>query len=276
VVQRARFSAGILPEVPRVHETLPFVGLGTLSQPAKQEIGLRHLGIVVAMTAEARSLVRGLTVTEGLIYLAEGIVIKLSGVGPRRAREAAKNLLEHGATALVSWGCAGALVPTLSPGSLVLPSSVIGADGCSYSPDPAWHGRLLGRVKGYVDLHQGFLAESGTVLRSSEERRALVERTGAMAVDMESGAVARVAQGAHAAFLAVRAIADSADMAIPQSSVGAVDEFGELKLLRLLKELISQPFELFAMIRLGWNFRAAQVTLTKVARLAGTDLLLPQ
>jgi adenosylhomocysteine nucleosidase len=120
------------------------------------------------------------------------------------------------------------------------------------------------------------LAESGTVLRSSEEKRALVERTGAMAVDMESGAVARAAQGAHASFMAIRAIADSANMTIPESSLGAVDEFGELNVLRLLKELISRPFELFAIIRLGWNFRAAQVTLAKVARLAGTNLLLPQ
>src|SRR5208337_4157039 len=109
---------------------------------------LRRLGIVVAMTAEARSLVREPTVTEGLIHLADGILVKLSGIGPRRAGEAAKNLLENGATALLSWGCAGALVPTLSPGSLVLPSSVIGADQSCYSSDPTWHGRLLNRLKG--------------------------------------------------------------------------------------------------------------------------------
>jgi adenosylhomocysteine nucleosidase len=228
------------------------------------------------MTAEARSLVKEPTATDELIHLAEGILVKLSGIGPRRAGEAAKNLLENGATALLSWGCAGALVPTLSPGSLVLPSSVIDADQFSYSSDPTWHGRLLNRLKGCVDLYQGPLAESGAVLRSSAEKRNLFERTGAMAVDMESGAVARVAQGAHAPFMAVRAIADSADMAIPQSSVGAIDEFGELNLFRLLKELIRHPFELFTMIRLGWNFRAAQVTLEKVARLAGTNLLLPQ
>ncbi|MGO8987496.1 MAG: purine phosphorylase [bacterium] len=237
---------------------------------------MRRLGIVVAMTAEARSLVREPTVTDELIHLAEGILLKLSGIGPRRAGEAAKNLLGNGATALLSWGCAGALVPTLSAGSVVLANSVIGADQSFYSSDPTWHGRLLNRLKGCVDLHQGPLAESSTVLRSAAEKRNLFERTGAIAVDMESGAVARVAQGAHAPFMAVRAISDSANMAIPQSSVGVIDEFGELNLLRLLKELIRQPFELFAMIRLGWNFRTAQLTLAKVARLAGTDLLLPQ
>jgi adenosylhomocysteine nucleosidase len=228
------------------------------------------------MTAEARSLAREPAATDGLIHVAEGILAKLSGIGPRRAGEAAKNLLEHGATALLSWGCAGALVPTLSPGSLVLPNSVIGADRSSYSADPTWHRFLFDRLKNCVDLYQGSLAESGTMLRNSREKRVLLERTRAIAVDMESGAVARVAQGAHAPFMVVRAIADSADMTIPQSSVGAVDEFGELNLLYLLKELIRRPLELFAMIRLGWSFRAARATLAKVARLAGTHLLVPE
>jgi adenosylhomocysteine nucleosidase len=252
------------------------MGLGTLSQPAKQEISLRHLGIVVAMMAEARSLVRKPIITGDLIHLPEGILVQISGIGPRRAGGAAKNLLEHGATALLSWGSAGGLIPTLSPGSLVLPGKVIGADQSSYSTDPTWHGHLFNRLKGYVDLYQGPLAESVVVLKSSAEKRVLFERTGAMAVDMESGAVAKVAQDAHVPFMAIRAIADSADMAVPQNSLGAIDEFGELNLHRLLKELIRHPFELFAMIRLGWNFRAAQVTLAKVATLAGSHLLIPQ
>jgi adenosylhomocysteine nucleosidase len=76
--------------------------------------------------------------------------------------------------------------------------------------------------------------------------------------------------------MAVRAIADSADMAIPQGSLGALDEFGDLNLLRLLKGLMRHPIELFDMIRLGWDYRAAQATLSKVARLAGSHLLILQ
>lgn len=236
---------------------------------------MRHLGIVVATAVEARSLVRKTFATNELIRLPEGTVIQLSGIGPRRAGGAAKNLLEHGATALLSWGSAGGLVPTLSSGSLVLPSLVIDTDQSLYSTDPTWHGRLLNRLKGCVDLHQGPLAESGTVLRSSTEKRVLFERTGAMAVDMESGAMAKVAQEAHAPFMAIRAIADPFDMAIPEASLAAVDEFGRIRFLRLLKKLAEHPFELIPMIRLGWNFRTAQSTLAKVARFAGSHLLVP-
>jgi adenosylhomocysteine nucleosidase len=200
--------------------------------------------------------------------------MQLSGMGPRRAGAAGKNLLGHGATALLSWGSAGGLVPALSPGSLVLPGKVIGIDESSYSTDPAWHRRLLDRLKDSLDLHQGSLAESVTALKSPAEKRSLFERTGAIAVDMESGAVAKVAREAGVPFMAVRAIADPASMAIPQSPLGAVDAFGELRLPTLLNGLIKHPAEVFDMIRLGWNFRAARVTLSKVAHLAGSHLLI--
>ncbi len=228
------------------------------------------------MTAEVRSLVRKPIAKGDLIQLSGGAVIQLSGIGPQRAVVAGRNLLEHGATDLLSWGCAGGLVSTLSPGSLVLPGKVIGADQSYYSTDPAWHRRLLDRLKGSLDLHQGPLAESVAALKGSAEKRILFERTGAIAVDMESGAVAKVAQEAGVPFMAIRAIADSADRAIPQSPLKAVDESGELNLLALLTGLIRHPAEIFDMIRLGWNFRAAQVTLSKVAHLAGSQLLIPQ
>jgi adenosylhomocysteine nucleosidase len=228
------------------------------------------------MTAEARSLTRKPTVTGELIHLPEGKVVQLSGVGPRRAGVAAKNLLEHGATALLSWGSAGALVPDLSPGSLVLPRLVIGANQSSYPTNPSWHECLFNRLKGHIDLFQGTLAESVTVLKSPTEKRLLFERTGAIAVDMESGAVAEVAHEAHVPFMAIRTIADSFNAAIPETSLAAVDEFGQLNLLKLLEGLVQRPLELVPMIRLGRNFRAAQVTLATVVRLAGNNFFVSQ
>lgn len=275
MVHRTRVSPGLLFEISRIRKILSFMGIGALSQPAKWGIRLRRLGIVVAMTAEARTLVRKPIIAGELIYLPEGILVQLSGVGARRARGAAKNLLELGASALLSWGCAGGLVPALSPGSLVLPRVVIGNDQFSSSTDPTWHERLSNRLKGCLDFHQGPLAESAKVLRTSAEKRILSERTGAIAADMESGAVAGMAQEAHVPFMAIRAIADSLDAIIPGTSLAAVDEFGQLNPLKLLRGLIGHPLELFPMIRLGFNFRAAQATLAKIVRLAGHNLLVP-
>src|SRR5512137_389790 len=127
------------------------------------------------MTAEVRSLARKPILKGDLIQLSGGTVIQLSGMGPQRAEVAGRNLLGHGATDLLSWGSAGGLVSALSPGSLVLPGKVIGADQSYYSTDPAWHRRLFDRLKGSLDLHQGSLAESATALKGSTEKRILFE-----------------------------------------------------------------------------------------------------
>ncbi len=163
----------------------------------------------------------------------------------------------------------------LSPGNLVLPDNVIGADQSCYSTDPVWRSRLVDRLKGFFILHQGSLAESETPLRNSVEKRVLFERTGAVAVDMESAAVAKAAREAGVPFMAVRAVADPVHAAIPQSPLRAVDEFGTLSLLAFFTGLIRHPAELFDTIRLGRNFHAAHVTLSAVVHLAGEQLLVP-
>ena len=231
-----------------------------------------HLGIVVAMIAEARSFTRKTIKTGWKIELKEGVAIQLSGIGPQRAERAASNLLNHGATALLSWGIAGGLMPGLASGSLILPKMVIGRDHASYSTDPGWHERLARRIGGWVDLYTGPLIESAGVVKSLPEKRSLFERTGAIAVDMESCAVARTAHEARIPFMTIRAVADSSDMSLPQV-LSMADEFGRIRLLKLIIEIAKNPLELFPTLQLGRGFRAAQTTLKKVVRSAGCDLL---
>jgi adenosylhomocysteine nucleosidase len=236
---------------------------------------LKRLGIVAAMGTEARSLVKHPIAKGKIIRLPDGAMIQVSGIGPQKASSAAKALMEEGATALLSWGSAGGLNPKLSSGSLVLPKAIIRADRSIYPTDAQWHERLCNRLRGHIDLHEGPLAESSTPLNNHLQKEDFYRRTEAIAVDMESGAVAAVAQEADISFMAIRAISDPFDAMISTSILNAIDEFGELDMLRLTKGLMRHPFELFSLIRLGQNFRAAQTTLAKVARLAGSNLLVP-
>lgn len=252
------------------------MGLSALSKPAKGQFRLKHLGIVAALAAEARGLVKQPTAPGELIHLPGGVLVQISGVGAKKASVAARALLREAATALVSWGSAGGLVSGLSPGSLILPKTVIAADHSVYPVDVAWHERLCGRLRGEMDFHTGPLVESSTVLTGSKEKKSLFSRTGAIAVDMESGAVAAVAQQAGVPFVAIRAIADPADMSIPQAALSAVDESGRLNLFKLARRIARRPGELLTLVRLGRSFRAAQVTLTAVARRTGNDLLAPE
>ncbi len=231
------------------------------------------LGIVVAVTAEARSLVKQSIANGELIRLPDGAMLSVSGMGPSRATAASKALLEKGATALLSWGTAGGLAPELSPGSLILPKTVIASNRSLYHVDATWHNRLCSRLEGHIDFHTDPMAESTTVVRSLGEKAILFRETGAIGVDMESAAVATVAQEVGVPFLVVRVVADAMDTTIPKSTLNAFNEFGRLSFLRLIQGFVQHPTELFALLRIGRNYRAAQRTLATVARLTGNSLL---
>jgi adenosylhomocysteine nucleosidase len=233
-------------------------------------------GIVAAMVAEARILSKGPIAPGELILLPGGAMLLLSGIGANRARVAAQALLEKGATALVSWGSAGGLMPVLPPGSLILPERILGADQSVYPADPVWHERLCSRLKGYVDPQRGVLAESKQVLATRAEKAALLRRTGAVAVDMESASIAQIAKEAGIPFMAIRAIADGAQLDMPRSALDSIDEFGRVRPMRLLSLMARHPVELFALLRMGRNFRAAETTLARVALRAGSCFLCPQ
>ena len=228
----------------------------------------------MAVAAEARSLVKQSIADGELIYLAERAMLSVSGMGPRRAAVASRTLLEKGAAALLSWGSAGGLKPNLSPGSLILPKTVIASDRSLYHVDAPWHKSLCDRLKGHVDFHTEPLVESAMVVRNPAEKAILFRETGAIGVDMESAAVAAVAQETGVPFLVVRAIADSSDTTILDSTLNAIDEFGRLNLLKLIQGLAKDPTEILALVRIARNYRTAQRTLATVARLTGKDLLI--
>jgi len=231
------------------------------------------IGVIAALPLEARCLVGRKLVPDERVELHHAVGwIQLCGIGREKALHAAQSLLDAGATALLSWGTAGGLDPALGAGTLVLPQHVIGADHSVFPVDSEWRKRLQGRVAGHVATSSGFLLESLSVITCLSQKQALAKRAGAAAVDMESAAVAQAAHQAGVPFMAIRVIADHATTTVPSSALSAVDAYGRLQVLPLVTSLLAHPAELHALITLGRAFRAAQKTLSTVAKLAGPSL----
>jgi adenosylhomocysteine nucleosidase len=231
------------------------------------------IGVIAALPLEARCLVgRKLVPGERVELHHSAGWIQLCGIGREKALHAAQLLLDAGATSLLSWGIAGGLDPTLKAGTLVLPQHVISADQNVFPVDGEWRSRLQDRVAGHVATSSGFLMESLSVITRLSQKQALAKRAGAAAVDMESAAVAQVAHQAGVPFMAIRVIADHATTTVPSSALSAVDAHGRLQILPLVASLLAHPAELTALITLGCAFRAAQKTLSTVAKLAGPGL----
>ncbi|HZD53555.1 MAG TPA: purine phosphorylase, partial [Woeseiaceae bacterium] len=64
--------------------------------------------------------------------------MRVSGVGPQRARGAARRLLADGAEALLSWGTATALAPWLEAGDVILPRGILRAGNAPLRVCEAW------------------------------------------------------------------------------------------------------------------------------------------
>lgn len=234
-------------------------------------MAMQPIGFIVALPAEAGSLIRQRLDFDSLVRLPGGHGLAVSGAGPDAARHAAARLLEQGVAALVSWGCAAALAPGLRSGALVLPTRILGADGAELAVDAAWRQRLIQALVPALPVAGGTLLESPRIVADPAEKHALHAQTGALAVDMESAAVARVAAETGLPCLVVRAIADTAAMPLPQAVARALNPRGDVRLGVLLRHLAAHPAQVPELIRLGRAFAAATHTLRRVRELAGSD-----
>ncbi len=232
------------------------------------------LGISVALPGEIGCLCHGRESTPptGIPFdLSDDVVAIHSGIGPERALAGGRKLLEKGATAILSWGCATALDEGLNPGTLLLPQIIFHADGQQSPVDESWHERLSHALAPMGVIATGVLAESPEILKNKIERVILGERTGALGADMESGALALAANEKGVPFLAIRAIADDADAQFPDFVSRSIDDWGRIKWLRFVIGASLNPGEWKALSNLNRCFTAAQTTLKEVSVHTGPD-----
>lgn len=233
------------------------------------------LGIVTALPGELATLTRQRLVPGEWKPLREDLLVALAGIGPERAARAGAGLVGQGATALLSWGTAAALSPGLAAGSLILPRRVIGADGTAYLADAPWHQRLLDCLSGRLEVHTGALAESRVVLSEPEAKLRLGQAAQAEAADMESAALAELAQVRGIPFCVIRTIVDPVDVSVPRCILHAIGGRGEVRTRALVARALCHPGDWRRLAELGRHFRQAQKTLARVIALTGLGGLVP-
>ena len=175
--------------------------------------------IAAATPWESRPLARALGLravdgAEGRRWSGAGgsILLVETGMGPARAAAAMDRLAGKDIRLVVSAGFAGSLSGRIAPGDVV-------ADLSSASRSLSRRAPALALESG-LRLHDGPLASSEKVLADPAQKRALGQRTGAGAVDMESAALRDWAKARGAAFAAVRVVLDGVDERLPSGEPG--------------------------------------------------------
>jgi adenosylhomocysteine nucleosidase len=226
------------------------------------------VGVVAALASEARAL--GPSMPRGgviplseLAVLGDGALLAVSGIGRTAAAAAANALIEAGASALMTFGMAGALDPALTPGSVVLPRELISGDGARFQASASWRARVAAALRPVRAVTEGNLLTSDRAIETPTDKAAAFHRSGAAAVDMESAAVAEVAARHNLPFIAVRVIVDTAADRLPRAVVAA-SRAGRVKFGRLIAGLVLAPGEIASLIRLAQRYRIAMRSLRAI------------
>ena len=232
---------------------------------------MHRVGILVALKAEGRTLHGGPLHRDRLHSLPGGHLLALSGTGPERARTLGEALIQQGVRGLVSWGCAAALAPDIGQGQLMVPGQVLDEHGTPHPVHSDWRETLTQTLETLQPIG-GTLLASARVIAHPEEKQRLHQTTGALALDMESGALARLAAEAQLPFLVIRSISDEARMALPRPVLGALTDGGEVRPLALFGGIVREPRSLPDLIRLGQGFNSAMKALKLTRARLGPDL----
>jgi len=177
----------------------------------------------------------------------------------------------EGGSGIISIGIAGGLAPGLAPGHWVVASGVVNG-GERYATDAAWSRRLLDALPSAIFADVSGV-DAPVVARS--DKRELHERTGTVAVDMESHIAARIAAAHGLPFAACRVIIDPAERTLPPAALVGMRADGKADVLAVLASLLRQPRQLFALLRVVADARAARSALFEGRRNLGADLSFP-
>jgi len=213
------------------------------------------------------------------------IRVGVSGANAERAETLARKFCEDGAMAVISIGISGGLDPALKPGDLIIGDKIIGDDGGVYESDSYLLKSITSSFVTLSSLHPeegrrsvtkdegktapqdevivGPLFGSDEIIESAGKKAALFQNHGCLAVDMESHGAARAAANAGVSFLAIRAVADPADRALPPAALGAIAPDGSTRILATVGAAMRDPKQFPALLKLGADSGAALKTLRR-------------
>ena len=207
---------------------------------------------------------------EARIAAGPGIRVICGGDG-RDLVDSLHRSIALGRCGLMSFGVAGGLASELRPGTCVVASEIV--DGDERLPtDRAWSQRLL---RAHPDAVHGAMAGVSAAVAEPGAKRALHAATGAVAVDMESHLVARVAAAHGLPMVAVRVVTDPAERTLPPSALAGVRADGTTDVAAVMRSILRRPQDIPALVRVALDTRTARAELLRGRKLLGSGLGVP-
>ncbi|MGE5344704.1 MAG: hypothetical protein ACM3JH_02020, partial [Acidithiobacillales bacterium] len=150
---------------------------------------------------------------------------------------------------LVGAGAAGALVPSLRAGDIVVGERIVNEQGEPFASDPAFGGRAVA-----LGAKPATVVTLAKLICSSKEKKNLASRFGLSdsapaVIDTESAAWARAAAGAGIPFVILRAVSDTFEEDLPGFLSSCLDPEGSVDRAAVARRLFLHPAALPSLLR---------------------------
>lgn len=203
------------------------------------------------------------------------VLVATTGMGPRRAKARANDLLARGQpAAVIVTGSCGSLTETLDEDCLVTYRACLSADAGRSTPcSTVLADAMIRRLQGEsLQCTQVVGVTTERIATTTQEKLALA-RSGASVVDMESYEVISAAAQRGIASAVIRVVTDSLDRELPDFN-RAVNPNGEVNPWVMLRIVLGSPILMAKLV--GIN-RRAMATLTRALKtVLGADWTVTQ
>jgi len=201
---------------------------------------------------------------EAKIVAGPGILV-FSRDNHRALPTAVERAARQGYLGIISFGVAGGLVSGLHPGDWVVASAIV-EPAAARATDTAWSRKLREAIP--AASYAPILGVDSAISEPTT-KRGLHRNTGAVAVDMESHLVARLAAAHGLAFAALRVIVDPVNRPIPRAALLGMGGGSRVNGAAVIRDLVVQPTQLPRLLRVSLDAFIARSEMLRVRRLLG-------
>jgi len=186
------------------------------------------------------------------------ITVVLTGIGPANAVRSLRQSVDAVPDFCIASGLAGGLKHQHRPGEILAARAVSseGADTIVESREELF--RLSGEC-GAKPVNQ--FISTDRVVRTAQEKFRL--KAFADAVDMESFAIMKEMSSLGVPCVALRSVADAAEMDVPCDFDQARDELGRIRIVQVLGQVVSDPRQAWPLARMGLRSSRAAASLAR-------------
>jgi hypothetical protein len=176
--------------------------------------------------------------------------VACSGAVEELARQRTLELIQNGATVLISFGVSGGLHDSLTPEHIVIPDIVRASNGRQWNTTLEINEWLR---RAAPDARHGSVYGSRFLVPRPNDKKKLRAESACDIVDMESHVIAECATEAGLPFAVLRGVSDSIEDTFPPAALRGINPDGSTNNMAVTTSLIFNPFQLPALKRLFKN-----------------------